>query len=59
MKKQEMLELLETMPEEIDIDQLMYTLHVRRKLELGAADDQADLVISDEALATEEAEWRA
>ncbi len=49
MKKRDVLELLEDQPEELDIDQFLYTLYVRRQIELGiAAADAGDLVPHDE-----------
>jgi hypothetical protein len=48
MKKSEIMALLEHMPEEIDANELIYTLFVRRKIELAEASTE------DEDLSLEE-----
>lgn len=37
MKKSDVLEILEDLPEDLDIDKFIYTLWFRRKLELAEA----------------------
>ena len=48
MKKCDVMALLEHMPEEIDVDELIYTLYVRRKIELAeASTEDEDLSLED------------
>jgi hypothetical protein len=58
MKKADVLKLLDEMPDEIDIEKLMYTLYVRRQIEIGIAAADAGDVISDEEFDREMAEWQ-
>jgi hypothetical protein len=53
MKKGDVLELLEEMPEDLDVEKLIYTLHLRQKLEIA----EADLAPHDE-VEREMEEWR-
>ena len=48
MKKCDVLEILREMPEEIDAEQLIYTLYLRRKIELPQATAADDDVPHDE-----------
>jgi hypothetical protein len=57
VKKSDVIKLLDDMPEEIDIEKLMYTLYVRRQIELGLASADAGDVISDEEFDVEMAQW--
>jgi hypothetical protein len=38
VKKSDVIELIRDMPDEIDIQQLIYALYVRKKIEQGDAD---------------------
>ena len=58
MKKSEVLDLLRDMPEELDIERLIYLLYVRRKIELAVAAADAGEVISHEELVQQSEEWR-
>ena len=58
MKKREVLALVEQMPDEIDVDKLIYALHLRRKVELAEADIAAGRVVSHEDVEREMEEWR-
>lgn len=58
MRKSDVLEMLREMPEELDIDKLIYTLYVRRKIELGVAAADAGRAISHEELVRQSDEWR-
>ena len=58
MKKSDVLELLKDMPEEIDVDKLIYTLYLKRKLELAEADITAGRVIPHEEVEREMEAWR-
>ncbi len=53
MKKSDVLELLKDMPEELDAEKLIYTLYVRRKVELGLAALDAGEETPDEEVAEE------
>lgn len=49
MKKSEVLEILRDLPEDLDVDTFIYTLYVRRRIEIGiAAADAGDLVPHEE-----------
>jgi hypothetical protein len=58
MKKSEVLELLQEMPEDLDVEKLIYTLYLRQKLEIAEADLAAGRVISHEEVEREMEEWR-
>lgn len=57
MKKHEVLELLRDMPEELDIEKLIYTLYVRRKIELAVAAADDGRVISHDELVRQSEAW--
>ena len=57
MKKSDIMEILRDMPEELDIDKLIYTLYVRRKIELAEADAEAGREISHEEFERLSDEW--
>jgi hypothetical protein len=59
MKKAEVLKLLDEMPDEIDIEKLMYTLYVRRQIEIGIAAADAGDEISQEEFEKLSDEWLA
>ncbi len=58
MKKEEVLSIVEKMPNEIDINQLISTLNLRRKLERAEADVAAGRVVTHEEVEREMAAWR-
>ena len=41
MTKSDVLDILRDMPDEIDVDKLIYTLYSRRKIEVAEADAEA------------------
>ena len=57
MKKNEILELLRVMPEDIDADDLIYRLYLKQKLEIAEAAAQADDVIPHEEVVKRSREW--
>lgn len=57
MKKAELLELLREMPEELDIDKLLYTLYVRHQVELALADKAEGRVYTQEQIEHEISSW--
>jgi len=51
MKKQEVLEMLERLPDQIDPEQLMHELYLKAKLERAeAAISEGDVVTQEEAV---------
>jgi hypothetical protein len=50
MKKEQVLTLLDSMPNEIDLDDLMYRLYVLRKIEKAEASIEEHGLIADEDL---------
>lgn len=58
MKKQAILDLLETMPEEVDNEDLLYKLYVLEEIEKGEADRKAGRLISQEEAEREMERWR-
>ena len=59
MKKSDVLELLRDESEEVDIDRFIYTLHVRRQIELGLAAADAVQAYSPERFEQLSTEWTA
>jgi|DewCreStandDraft_5_1066085.scaffolds.fasta_scaffold02263_7 hypothetical protein len=59
MKKSEILDLLRDEPEELDVDKFIYTLYLRRKLELALVDAEAGRELSLEELERLTDEWLA
>jgi hypothetical protein len=57
MKKNDILELLRDMPEEIDADELMYRLYLRQKLEASEAAVEDGNVLSHEEVVRRSEEW--
>lgn len=57
MKKSEVLELLREEPEDLDVDRFIYTLHVRRQIELGRAAADAVNEYSPEKFEQLSVEW--
>ena len=57
MKKQEVLELLERFPDEIDADELMYGLYLKAKLDRAEAAVDRDEVIGHEEVVKRSDKW--
>lgn len=57
MKKTELLELINRLPEEVDVDQLVYTLFFRREINRGLAEADAGLEVSLEEIDRLIDEW--
>ena len=55
--KQQVLELLKELPEEVDIDDIMYRLYVRQKLDAAEKDLHDGAVISHEEVIKETSKW--
>jgi predicted RNA-binding protein YlqC (UPF0109 family) len=57
VKKSEIVELLRDLPEEIDVEKLIYTLYVRRQIEIGLADADAGRFITHQEFEKLSEEW--
>ena len=55
--KQQVLEMIEELPEKIDVDDLMYRLYLRQKLEAAEDDVREGRLISHEAVVKETSKW--
>jgi predicted transcriptional regulator len=57
VKKQEVLDLVQGMPDEIDTEDLMYRLYLKAKIDAGEADIAAGDVVSHEEVVRLTEEW--
>ena len=57
MKKNDILELLRDMPEEIDAEELIYRVYLRQKLEASEAVAAAGKVFSHQEVVRRSEEW--
>ena len=55
--KQKVFELIEDLPDELDIDEIMYRLYVRQKLETAEKDVREGRIISHEEVVRETSKW--
>ncbi len=55
--KEEVIEMVRQFPDEIDIEELIYRLYLREKLELAEADIAAGRTFSSEEFRAQAAEW--
>jgi len=55
--KQQVFELIEDLPDELDIDEIMYRLYVRQKLETAEKDVREGRIISHEEVVRETSKW--
>jgi predicted transcriptional regulator len=55
--KQQVLDLIKDLPEEVDIDEVMYRLYLRQKLEAAEKDVREGRLISQEEVITETSKW--
>ncbi len=58
ISKGEVLELVNQFPDQIEIEELIYRLYLREKLEAAEADIAAGRTLSTEELRAETAKWR-
>lgn len=58
ISKGEILELVNQLPDQIEIEELIYRLYLREKLEAAEADIAAGRTLSTEELRAEMAKWR-
>lgn len=59
MKKSDVLALLEEMPEEFEVDDLMYELYVQTAIEEGDRDLEAGRILSHEEVLKLVQSWRS
>ncbi len=57
--KQEILELVQELPDEVDVDEVIYRLYLRQKLEAAEGDIREGRLISHDEVARETAQWFA
>ena len=57
MKKNDILELLRDMPEDIDAEELIYRVYLRQKLEASDAAVEVGNVLSHEEVVRRSEEW--
>jgi predicted transcriptional regulator len=56
--KQDILEMIERMPDDTTIDDVLYALYVRASVDRGIADSKAGRTIPHEEVMKEVARWR-
>ena len=57
--KQQVLELTKELPEEVDVEELIYRLYLRQKLEAAEKDVREGRLVSHEEAVKETAKWSA
>ncbi len=55
--KKQVLEIVKDLPEEVDIDEIMYRLYLRQKLEAAEKDVREGKVVLHEEVVKETSEW--
>ncbi|MEK6693056.1 MAG: hypothetical protein AABY44_06485 [Nitrospirota bacterium] len=55
--KQQVLELIKDLPDEVDIDEIMYRLYLRQKLESAEKDIREGRLISHDEVVKETSQW--
>lgn len=55
--KKQILELVKDLPEEVDIDEVMYRLYLRQKLEAAEEDVREGRLVSHEEVMKETSQW--
>jgi predicted transcriptional regulator len=58
IRKDEVLELLRQMPDEVDVEELIYRLYLLEKLAAAEADIAAGRTLSAEEVKAQTASWR-
>ena len=56
-KKQEIIEMIQHMPDDLDEDDVMYALYVKTALDRGLADENAGRLVSNEEARKPINEW--
>ncbi len=59
ISRAEVLELIRQLPEEVEIEDLIYRLYLREKLAAAEADIAAGRTLSAEEVRTQAASWRS
>ena len=57
LAKQQILEMINNLPEEIDVDELMYRLYLWQKLQSAEDDVSKGRLLSHEDLTKESSQW--
>jgi predicted transcriptional regulator len=57
--KQQAIEAIERLPDDVALDEIVYRLYVLNKVRQGLADVDAGRTLSSEALAAEIEQWRS
>ncbi len=57
ISKKQVLEIVKDLPEEIDIDEIIYRLYLRQKLEAAEEDVREGRVVSHEEVVGETSKW--
>ena len=57
ISKKQVLEIVKDLPEEIDIDEIIYRLYLRQKLEAAEEDVREGRVVSHEEVVGETPKW--
>ena len=57
IKKQELLKLMEDLPDQVEVDEVFYRLYLREKLNAAEDDVRAGRVLSHEEVVAETAKW--
>lgn len=55
--KQQILDLIKDLPEELEIDEIMYRLYLRQKLDSAEKDVQEGRLLSHEEVVKETSKW--
>ncbi len=55
--KQQVFELIKDLPEEVDVDEIIYRLYIRQKLETAEKDVREGRIISHEEVVRETSKW--
>lgn len=55
--KQQVLEIVEDLPEEVDVDEVMYRLYLRQKLEVAERDIREGWIVPHEEVVKETSKW--
>jgi hypothetical protein len=55
--KQQILKLIKDLPDKVDIDEVMYRLYLRQKLEAAEKDVRGGRLVSNEEVVKETSKW--
>ncbi len=57
INRQQVLDLVKELPEQVEVEELMYRLYLRQKLEAAEKDVQAGRLLSHEDVVRETSKW--